>query len=513
MYTKSILLRLIVAILITGIFISTIACIKIVRKPALTDQTDSKDALTSLEANLNKYDFGKVNVVDSNKDGKPEQYVYAFETQKLDEDLYLDKKVQFDNVGNAYNGKVVLQFKYTGNTDKVYRHVETIPKSFANNVNMIKFSVPPTKIIKADPEVEWEIRCIKSKGKEMTEIYYNALFSDYYDPDYTLGNPATAITYLMLTRFDDFAFLAGLDKCSKLTGAQQVDCRLALVERFPKNFTETACKAAFWTDEGDHLYWRICQALVSGNINKCGELQDEANADLCKGYIIEKKCAGISNLAEREKCFYDDALENGCTTACLEINDPDRQNLCLAKVTGDQKYCNEIKSAELKRYCSGEESKIDLSKYKSCEIHFSFASWGTDLRTKGQASGNQFKGRADYVADGFWGAGKKHVTGNIIASVTGKTTEFKDSEVDALTATWTEKYPDNTYDYTLVVRNVPFREKSATTLWYGWSEKDKDKVNASLVSFILRVTSAKTNKTEERRIYSLEYMGVILSDK
>jgi hypothetical protein len=170
------------------------------------------------------------------------------------------------------------------------------------------------------------------------------------------GPAVEAAVGVVMENFDDFAFIAALDKCATLTGSDRNAFVLQIVEKFPNRFNEETCLEAFKEikdpNEGA-LLCGICLALEGNDIAKCEWITDKANRDLCKGYIIETKCADIKDSVQRDECYNNKAGECGCTIACKEIKDQDKQNLCLAKVTGDNKYCKDINADEVRDKCLG----------------------------------------------------------------------------------------------------------------------------------------------------------------
>jgi hypothetical protein len=272
-----------------------------------------------------------------------------------------------------------------------------------------------------------------------------------------------------------------LDECSGLTGDEQTACRLALFDRFHDKFKEVDCDDAF---PNNIIERNICKALVSGDINKCVNLEpNQKEVDLCKGYMIDKQCADISDLAEREECYYNKALQNGCTTACSEIDDPDKRNLCLAKVTGDKKYCESIKSDEVKNQCLGinpsqtaETSPLDLKKYKGCrvEVYWKRPNITGDVAiycvATGDFSGDQFKGKGDW--DSSWQTDEYHGNGTITAVITASSKDIKDSKVANLTAHWTRvfnNFSNDVDEYTLTIQDIPYTDSTdkAVVVWYS----------------------------------------------
>jgi hypothetical protein len=102
---------------------------------------------------------------DLDNDGSDDKYVYKYERIEVAENLFLDKSYEFNNVDSGLSGEIILRFENTGDNATEYTHIEVIPKSFAESVDDLEFSVQPDEIIEADPVVKYYIKNILTQIK------------------------------------------------------------------------------------------------------------------------------------------------------------------------------------------------------------------------------------------------------------------------------------------------------------------------------------------------------------
>jgi len=357
------------------------------------------------------FEFGEFEAFDSDNDGFIDNLVYTFEKQEVAEDLFLDKTLQYTEDNDVFTGELVLEFENTGDEPIAYSHTEIIPKSFAESVDDLEFSVPPDEVIYPDPVVRWEVKIIKdlievivvqtkksavAKGKKTGEEaakptaeeakkaateslneFGKALKGEDVDwgkaflglgsaaakgsKAFEVGKEAgikagqEAAIDNILDSLDDFAFIAALNVCGSVKSDDRDKCMLRLVKKFRNRFNEYTCEAAF----DDDFFQTVCTAIANNNIGEC-EKQHPNTVDLCKVWVaIYDKCSGIKDQEELRDCFYRQAIECNCVNICYLIKDDDRRHFCEAEVTGDKKYCEEIKDPDLKRECKGEFEVVE----------------------------------------------------------------------------------------------------------------------------------------------------------
>jgi len=80
--------------------------------------------------------------------------ILEYPREEISSGVFLEKKVEYKKTEDGFDGTIMLEF--SGESDT--RHVEVIPKEFAESVDDLSFSVEPTRIINPDPEVEWDLK-------------------------------------------------------------------------------------------------------------------------------------------------------------------------------------------------------------------------------------------------------------------------------------------------------------------------------------------------------------------
>ena len=356
------------------------------------------------------FNFGELETFDTDYDGYIDSLVYTLERQELAEDLFLDRTIQYTESEDVFTGELVLEFENTGDESTTYSHIEIIPKSFAESVEDLEFSVPPDEIIYPDAVVRWEVDMIektiekivvstkksaeevgKKKGMEAaqpsaeeakkaaTESFTE--FSKAIKGEKVnwgkamlgLGSAAVkgskalevgkeagikagteAAIDNILSSFDDFAFISALNICGSLDGMKRDECMLRLVTRFRDRFNEKVCAEAFDTD----FEQTACTAIATNDINECKKCGSRF-ADACTFLVTHfDKCSGIEDKDKLQDCYYQQAIECQCDRICNQLDNSDKQNLCHAKVTGDKTWCEKIQDPDLKRECMGESEEV-----------------------------------------------------------------------------------------------------------------------------------------------------------
>ena len=391
------------------------------------------------------FDFGEFEAFDSDGDGYIDNLVYTFERQEVGEDLFLGKTVQYTENNGVFTGELVLQFENTGNETIAYSHTEILPKSFAETVDDLEFSIPPDEIIYPDPVVRWEVGMIEKtiknivvstkkaaedvgekKGMEAAQPSaeeakkaVNESFQEFSkavkgekvnwgkamlglgsaamkgSKAFEVGKEAgikagqEAAIDNILTSLDDFAFIGALNVCGSVKNQTDRDhCMFRLVRKFRNRFNETTCNDAF----GNEHFQAICMAIANKDIGECGKLDGAENVNLCKALVIDlDKCADIKDKQELQDCYYSQAIECKCSLLCQKL-EGDKKYLCAAKTTGDERWCEEIQDPDLKRECMGESEEViededevigdgELPSFNYGSIKVNFDATYTDVET------------------------------------------------------------------------------------------------------------------------------------
>lgn len=342
-----------------------------------------------------EFDFGELETFDFDNDGFDDKYVYTFETEEVAEDLFLDRSLEIEKTDSGFDGKIVLKFENKGDTPIEYTHIEEIPKSFAESVDDLVFSVPPDEIIDPDPEVSWEVKVLKRtiekiKIEAALELVPTALFG-------TKEEKEEAFTGFVLDHLDDIVFINELNKCGQLKYKEGVvwpdykegeawnTCIGALILRFPDMFEESDCEQidkdslfspslrsrgdeAILQFRGDVLY-AACKAITTDDWRACPDNIKSPSfkaVDACKTLAFfaafTGKCQYIKDSQEEDECIYDAAVRADCSDGCKLIADEISRNTCLAEITQDEKYCKAIKDEEARKYCCDKIKDEELRK-------------------------------------------------------------------------------------------------------------------------------------------------------
>ena len=116
--------------------------------------------LTALPA----FEPGTLVTKDADGDGTAETYDYSFPTEKLTDDLTLDRTLTVETGDDALRSTLELRFENHGMGRIDYTYRLEIPKEIAASINDIAFSVPPTRVIEPDPLAEWDLDLEKAAG-------------------------------------------------------------------------------------------------------------------------------------------------------------------------------------------------------------------------------------------------------------------------------------------------------------------------------------------------------------
>jgi len=352
------------------------------------------------------FDFGELAAFDSNGDGSEDLFVYTFEKEELDDDLFLQRTVEYRDTEAGYMGELILEFENEGQKTKTYSHIEIIPKSFAETFDDLEFSIPPDEVINPDPQLRWDVEVVKgtiekllikakktaeetgrktgmeaaqpsmTEAKESAEEFKEALEGDLSNIDwekaFVSGISATgsgleamekgqeagmqagveAAIGVILENLDDFAFIHAVEKCARLkSGTEEKDaCILELVARFPERLSKYSSSVCDEIYANAH-YGVMCKAILEGNVSHCETIKDDFDKDLCKAVAIESLCDMFEDVKERESCITTNAICQKCILSCYSFEDDDKRNECLAMVTQDKKYCEKIEDEELRAKC------------------------------------------------------------------------------------------------------------------------------------------------------------------
>jgi hypothetical protein len=360
-----------------------------------SDEAEIREFMDALSESDVDFDTSNFNAVDADGDGRDDKYTLTFEAEQVTDGLTLDKSVEYETTGEGLMGSITLDFESTWADDtRTHTHRETIPKSFAESVADLEFSVQPDRIVNPDPDVEWVIAGINKRLKIDSRVAVAEATADemvksdlvaphiakdflgfYLTPEEKKKMQAAEDVGLsvklgtVLERFDDFRAINGLRKCEAIKDERKkYVCLMGVFASYPDSFEEDDCDE-FHFDEvmsslGGSLASRgACKALLTGDVSKCTDtmhnpyMSDEAKERRCRlqmFFFYSATCQGIREQQSRKECNFLAALESGSAAICksktLSLDDK-LKKLCLALNTKDVTYCQKMEKQEDFKTC------------------------------------------------------------------------------------------------------------------------------------------------------------------
>jgi len=213
--------------------------------------------------------IGKLESFDFDNDGSEDRIVYTFEPEEVAEDLFLVRTIEFNKTDSElFEGKIVLKFENKGDTPIEYSHIEEIPKSFAESVDDLVFSIPPDEIIDPDPKARWNMW---SGTKRISACY--CAFLEIHPHDYLR---LATVFYGIL----DYCVW----ECNKRSGTSRDYCLLLLAEEFKAAEPTYVCHEI----ENEDLK-NLCLGRVTGDKKYCEKIKNEDLRKLCLGQEEEEE--------------------------------------------------------------------------------------------------------------------------------------------------------------------------------------------------------------------------------
>ncbi|MFH1722010.1 MAG: zinc ribbon domain-containing protein [Candidatus Altiarchaeota archaeon] len=304
------------------------------------------------------FDYGTFSSSDSKKSLK-------FHRLALEDNLFLDRTVDYTRqAGGDYTGEVTLTFSAPSGEKKL-EYVEEVPKSFAEHIDKLSFSVQPNEIVDPDPKFKFNrkidgtfsVSVITTEGEDPTEIqknlnqYAGTAGADYCQTLVGASDKRDCITSM--------ARLAGnTDVCDKITGKEAADqCygQIAVDKKDPK-----VCNNLNDDAELDCL---TAVSVATGDKKICDQIYDAAFMDPyndCLAQIAVKNnnpddCTKIEDPIMKDQCLRQIAHKSRSVDDCMKITiDPRFRDLCLEEVAirdGNKDICEKIADAEMKKLC------------------------------------------------------------------------------------------------------------------------------------------------------------------
>ncbi len=286
---------------------------------------------------LQEFDFNAGQV-----SGEGGERTLSFDPIEVMPGLSLERIV---HVNEAEGVEWTLSFESTDFAGE-YTHIENIPKSFAEDVSQIEFSLEPDKIIDADPSVAWVMNV--AAGFKMNIAMNVGL-------DYFTGKGIDLIT--IAENFDDIRIFVGLEKCRLVEGDYgRLLCMIDLIGKNPKKFTLEHCKGLADFKQVDHEEgigeMQACRAFLKNDITECENYniydQDEYSSYHCRRHAFLTAYASCLGKDEMQKdyCIAEQAVWSGYAEGCTKASNILPYQRCLAEVNQDDDACVKLMNYE-----------------------------------------------------------------------------------------------------------------------------------------------------------------------
>jgi len=340
---------------------------------------------------------------DTDGDGIDDHFTYKSEKIEVQDGIFMTRNIEYQLTDEGYDGEVVLEFDGEGE----YEHIEYFPKSFAEHIDDIEFSIEPDEIINVDPAAKWIIKTIKGKVSTITakaknegtakgagaafgtglvegiEQIGNLMDGKKYDFS-KVGKAAVksakkeggqAAADVILDNLGEFLLIGDLAMCAKKEPLYLEECVLRVIYKNPKQFSEKTCEEIFVSNQQEKPGQNACKAILKKSLKICvdeknilGQTLSEVNMAkaMCIMYVMGASCKN----PKEDQCRYDMAKEYKSENMCNLIKkDKKMKQMCLAEISQDPEHCqsledkkdccDKIKNADDKKTCMGEEEDVE----------------------------------------------------------------------------------------------------------------------------------------------------------
>ena len=301
------------------------------------DNKEEKVVFEKIESTLpelKEYFFDRGSVLD-----EEDVRTISFEPIQVRPGLMLERAISINKTeGLEWN----LSFESSDFVGE-YTHIESIPKSFAEDVDQIKFSLEPDVIIDADPSVAWIMNV--TAGFKFN-IVMNVGLDKMIGKDFDLISVAE--------NFDDIRIFVGLERCRLAKSDYgRLLCMIDLIGKYPDKFTLEHCKGLADFSQGDQegsiSEMQACRAFLSNDINECENYEvygeDEYYSDHCRKHAFLTAYASCLNENEeihKDYCIKEKAVWSGYAEGCSKISNILPYQYCIAEVNQDDDACAKL---------------------------------------------------------------------------------------------------------------------------------------------------------------------------
>jgi len=360
---------------------------------------------------------------DTTGDGQYDQIMIRYPMEEVIPGVYARSSLLFNFNNSAPNPRQMLvEFaNYTGE-EQAFEYILVIPKYFAETVDEVAFSLPPVEIINPDIEVKYYL----TAGKE--------------DPGWGKGLEVAGLVNLGVVKYADAqrklkesaaADLEGI--CSRLEIPQnQNACWLSLVEDYDDvlGFEKRLllCKNVTGVEK------LMCVSIVNDNAEECKYATNPEEQMACRAYYVLNKCKNLSG-GEYQNCLKTTSIASKAPLGCLDLEDEDVRNECVALASKDPEFCKQIINEARKESCQKELGvKVNLP-WEPLGGKGSDQEWFT---------GDQAKKDCEYFHGSFSSYTVDYALGEYFHDINKLACSFVAKYKDGTTSTvniWIEGYP------------------------------------------------------------------------
>ena len=276
---------------------------------------------------------------DTTGDGQPDQVMIRYPEQEVIPGVYARSSLIFNFDNFAPNPRqMVIEFSNVTGEEQAFKFFLKIPKYFAESVDDLAFSLQPDEIINPDPDVAYNL--VASGG----------------DPGWGTGLEVAGLVYIGIAKYDEAqrrlkesaaADLAGI--CDQLKAEESRNaCWLALVEDYEDVLTKEQrldkCKYISGAMK------MMCTSIVLQNVNECNSAASLEEQMACRGYYVLNKCKNLSG-GEYQNCLKTTSIASKAPLGCLDLEDADVRNECVALASKDPEFCKQIANDARRESC------------------------------------------------------------------------------------------------------------------------------------------------------------------
>jgi len=302
------------------------------------------------------------------EDDRGTSYRYVFPTRELSDGVVFDLEARWDPVDGGLQPSLTwnLTGDETSPTDFVF--AASIPEAFAETVDDVVFDPEPTRIIEADPIVEWEF--------DATKPVTLSAISDALVALPRAGDDPSLIPLVIMATLNEHRIHSELSACSRFApGASilisdaratglMVQCYLGVVAVNASTFGGESCTKlgamiGTWGDKPAFQY--ACRSVVQfatggGATAGCDQAPTPSQRADCLSVMWGVLAGGcpVGDRVEAQICVYDAAVAVDDEQKCVYLSDlgsPEMANDCRAAITKDPSYCAKTEDPKLGASC------------------------------------------------------------------------------------------------------------------------------------------------------------------